>query len=135
MNKKRNGTLSRSAAGSSPRRRVSRWLARRRREGLTFRELSELSGIPAGTLAWWSHKLVKAGDLPSHGGGSREKHSKPGTKLRFVEAKVVESHGSVRERVEGAFEIVAPSGFRLRFPDGFRVEAIRTLLDLVSERC
>lgn len=32
-------------------------LARRERQGLTFRELSEQTGIPVGTLAFWAWKL------------------------------------------------------------------------------
>lgn len=36
---------------------VRRLLLRRSAEGLTYRELSRLSGIPAGTLAWWSSRL------------------------------------------------------------------------------
>lgn len=32
-------------------------LARRERDGLTLRELSEESGIPFGTLSWWSWRL------------------------------------------------------------------------------
>jgi hypothetical protein len=33
------------------------WLARRDRDGLTFRELSEATGEPIGTLASWAWKL------------------------------------------------------------------------------
>lgn len=33
------------------------WLARRAERGLTFRELSEETGVPAGTLAFWSWKF------------------------------------------------------------------------------
>lgn len=39
------------------RRQMEGLLARRRREGLTFRELSESSGVPIPTLAWWNRKL------------------------------------------------------------------------------
>lgn len=32
-------------------------LARREREGLSLRQLAEESGIPSGTLSWWSWQL------------------------------------------------------------------------------
>jgi len=32
-------------------------LARRERDGLSLRELSEETGIPFGTLSWWSWRL------------------------------------------------------------------------------
>ena len=32
-------------------------LARRERDGLSLRELSDESGIPIGTLSWWSWRL------------------------------------------------------------------------------
>ena len=35
-------------------------LARRDRDGLSLRELSEESGIPFGTLSWWSWRLRQA---------------------------------------------------------------------------
>ncbi len=38
---------------------MERLLRRRRRDGLTFRELSEDSGVPMPTLAWWSRKLER----------------------------------------------------------------------------
>jgi len=36
---------------------MARLLAQREREGLTYRELSERSGVPAHTLSWWAWKL------------------------------------------------------------------------------
>lgn len=36
-------------------------LVRREREGLSLRQLSEESGIPFGTLSWWSWRLRQAG--------------------------------------------------------------------------
>jgi len=39
------------------RREMERLLDLREREGRTLRELSERTGIPAGTLGWWSQRL------------------------------------------------------------------------------
>jgi len=36
---------------------MRRWLARRERLGLTLRELSVETGVPAGTLGHWAWKL------------------------------------------------------------------------------
>lgn len=41
------------------RRAVQRWLDLREREGLTYRELSRRSGIPANTLTHWAWRLRK----------------------------------------------------------------------------
>jgi hypothetical protein len=43
--------------GMDRRDEMRRWLARRERRGLTFRELSEEVGVPVGTLASWAWKL------------------------------------------------------------------------------
>jgi transcriptional regulator with XRE-family HTH domain len=42
---------------SQRRREIERLFALRDREGLSLRELAEHSGIPCGTLSWWSHQL------------------------------------------------------------------------------
>ncbi len=39
------------------RREIERLFAERAREGCSLRELSSRSGIPVGTLSWWSHRL------------------------------------------------------------------------------
>jgi len=48
------------------------WLERRERLGLTFRELSEETGIPVGTLAFWAWKLrqERGAAAPAHGSAS-----------------------------------------------------------------
>lgn len=60
---------------------IQRWLQRRDRLGLTFRELSEESGVPVGTLACWAWKLRQ-----ERGEGRRERSaaSEP-TRADFVE--------------------------------------------------
>ncbi len=39
------------------RREITRLLAQRETQGLSLRDLSERSGIPIGTLSWWSYRL------------------------------------------------------------------------------
>ena len=41
------------------RKEIRRWLALRDREGLTYRELSQRSGVPVNTLAHWAWKLKR----------------------------------------------------------------------------
>jgi hypothetical protein len=75
-------------------------LARRETDGLSLRALSEESGIPFGTLSWWSWRLRQGpgARTPAEGG--------------FVE--VVATGGGVREavvvRVGRDVEIEVPPG-------------------------
>gem|GEM_PF-3589338 len=53
---------------------MRRWLARRERLGLTLRELSVETGVPAGTLGHWAWKLRRegaAGETYASGADSR----------------------------------------------------------------
>lgn len=74
-------------------------LARRERDGLSLRKLAEATGIPFGTLAWWSWRLRQ--DSSGESGGSS-----------FIE--VLASGGSTREavivRFGNADEIEVPPG-------------------------
>lgn len=54
-----------SLCGMERRREMERWLALGEREGLTFRELAERSGIPVGTLAWWAWAAAPGRTAPS----------------------------------------------------------------------
>lgn len=64
-------------------REMRRLLSEREREGLTYRELSERCGVPAGTLASWAFKLRRMAE-PA---------------IEFVELKAAEQPVS-RGRVE-----------------------------------
>lgn len=44
-------------------------LARRETDGLRLRALSEETGIPFGTLSWWSWRLRKDSERAPSGGG------------------------------------------------------------------
>ena len=43
---------------------IERLLSRRARQGLTFRELSEESGIPIPTLSYWASKQRRQEEVP-----------------------------------------------------------------------
>jgi hypothetical protein len=89
---------------------MSRLLREREHRGLTYRELSECSGVPAHTLSWWSWKL------------RREAEDSPA----FVEVEVADMETS------SAFEVEAPSGHVLRIPSDFDSTALRRLLQVLS---
>lgn len=50
-------TIWRMVNKSDRRREMEQLFVLREAEGLTYRELSEHSGIPLGTLNWWAHRL------------------------------------------------------------------------------
>lgn len=91
-------------------REIERWLSRREAEGLSLRELSARSGIPTGTLAWWSHRL-------------RNEESEP----EFVDQGVVELNPP-DVPTGAAPELV------LRRADGLIVEARGRIADRLVER-
>lgn len=90
---------------------IARLLAQRERRGLTYRELSERSGVAAQTLSWWAWKL------------RREATESPPA---FVEVELpVDEPGP-------AFEVEAPGGFVLRVPPDFDASALRRLLEVLA---
>ena len=54
-------------------------LEKKRDEALSYRQLSQLTGIPKGTLAWWAHRLRKKGILR---GGEFDVGGRPRIELR-----------------------------------------------------
>lgn len=78
--------------------------ARRERDGLSLRELSEKSGIPLGTLSWWSWQLRQQPAKPVRAARTAKKRG-------FVE--VVATAKSSREvvvRLGSNVEIEMPAG-------------------------
>lgn len=92
---------------------IVRLLARRARHGLTYRELSEESGIPIPTLAYWAAKL------------RREEQDTP----RFVPVEVVE------EQQETAIKIETDSGLRLLVEPGFDEQHLARVLSVFVSQC
>jgi len=81
---------------------MERLLRKRERQRLTYRELSEESGIPIPTLSWWSRKLVQ----------EREGAARP----RACELMAVEVVDDIQEEGGTAIEIVVAGRLSLLVP-------------------
>ena len=95
------------------RRDIERLLARRARLGLTFRELSEESGIPIPTLSYWASKLRREGDS---------------SEARLVEVEILEDAESAPITIE------SETGWRVRVEPGFDCEHLSRVLAALA-RC
>jgi transcriptional regulator with XRE-family HTH domain len=96
---------------ASRREEIGRLLRLREREGLSLRALSERSGIPVGTLSWWTHqlrqepdgpvfrevKVIEADDLSA----ATLDESAPELTLRHPSGLVVEIRGALAAEVAG----------------------------------
>ena len=98
-------------------------LEKKRDEGLSYRQLSQLTGIPKGTLAWWAHRLRKKGILK---GGEFEAPTPPSP---FVEVRL--SGGEVPSEAP-PFELILSHG-RLRIPPGFHGPSLQALLGILRQ--
>jgi len=91
-------------------------LSRREQDGLSLRRLAEESGIPVGTLAWWSWRLRQGGegdsDVAASGG--------------FVE--LIEQ----RPHQGAAVVVVMPSGVRVEVVAGFDPEVLRSVVQALQ---
>jgi transcriptional regulator with XRE-family HTH domain len=101
------------------REQMRRLLARRDRDGLTFAELGRRTGIPAGTLAWWSSRLRREVQVAPTG---------------FVELVADagapdDSGGAVR------IELVLKDGLRVLVPCGSDVAQVQRLVRALESRC
>ncbi len=96
--------------------RVERW----KDSGLTAKEFAAETGINAGTLQFWSHKLRKA---------------EPSSTLRRTPAPMASSLVEVRPVTatqDLRFEIELGNGRRLRVPTVFDSTALKALLAIVE---
>lgn len=93
------------------RKQMAALLARRERDGLSLRGLAERSGIPIGTLAWWSWRLRQRD-------GGREVEGSHG----FVEvvAAGVEEASSVA--------VVVGEDLRIEVAPGFDADLLRSVV-------
>jgi transcriptional regulator with XRE-family HTH domain len=93
---------------------IVRLLARRARRGLTFRELSEESGIPIPTLSYWASKL----------------RLEEASRAEFVPVEIEEEEEEV-----GMISIETASGLRLRVEPGFDEAHLARVLSVLGSRC
>jgi hypothetical protein len=114
-------------AAMERREEMRRLLGRREREGLTFVELAQQTGIPVGTLASWAWKLRR------EGGGSRAARSR-GHAPGFVELVPGPEIDGDRVHGAGAFEVVLMNGRRVLVREGFDEERFVRLVQAL-ERC
>lgn len=106
---------------SSRRREIERLLSLRRSKGLSLplRELSNRSGIPFGTLSWWSHRLRS--EAEAAGGGFVE----------LVETGSVAPQASSARTLERAD---ARGELRIHHPSGVVVEFSGALAETVTRQ-
>lgn len=104
-------------------REIRALLARKAREKLSYTQLSRLTGIPKGTLAFWAHKLRKAGKAAA------PSSPKDGAPSPFVEVLVPPREASLQCP---AIELVLPQGL-LRIPPGFHGPSLKALLHILQE--
>lgn len=90
----------------------------RARHGLTYRELSEESGIPIPTLAWWSRKL------------EQEAESAVAERCELVAVEVVDDE--LDEKAAEAIEIVIGDRLRLVVPSTASEAQVRRILRAVG---
>ncbi|MCP4119558.1 MAG: hypothetical protein GY944_11850 [bacterium] len=95
---------------------IQRLLERRSRHGLTFREISEESGIPIPTLSYWAAKV------------RREAEDDEPASTRFVSVNVIDD-----ER-PGRIAIELGSAIRVTVERGFDDEHLTRVLSVLA-RC
>jgi hypothetical protein len=93
---------------------MERLLSERRAEGLTFRDLSERTGIPVPTLSYWAVKL------------RRERTS---DEPRLVPVEVVEDGWSTPVAIE------VRSGLRVLVGRDFEADHLSRVLSVLAARC
>lgn len=93
--------------------KMERLLARKRREGLTYEELADESGVPASTLARWGSRL--------------------GQGRAFVEVETVEEDDQEELELEAAgLEVLLDSGHRIAIGRDFDAATLKRLVDVLT---
>jgi len=96
---------------------MRRLLRRRESEGLSYAQLARETGIPVGTLAWWSHRLRIEGTGETENAGAD-----------FVEVIPAGDYATTAE-----IEIALPSGIQVRAPaTADRTTLVRLLTAILS---
>lgn len=93
---------------------IVRLLAERERKGLTFREVSERSGIPIPTLAWWASKL---------------RHEGEGVEAELIPVEILEEQSGAPIAIELGRDV------RVVVVPGFDAEHLARVLSVLESRC
>ena len=98
---------------------MASWLARRKRQGWSWVELSRRSGHPTWKLQWWHKRLERTPVVP----GIRERG--------FVAVTVTEPTGNTGASIE----ITTPSGYRVQVARDFDAEHLRRVMQALERGC
>lgn len=93
-------------------------LRRRERQGLTWAELSQVSGVPRSTLHWWQRRL-------------RDEEDEVGPHFVRVDDVTRDGDAGAREPIE----VLLRSGHRLLVRRGFDPDDLRRLVVLLDAGC
>jgi hypothetical protein len=105
-------------AGIDRREQMRRHLRRRKREGLTYDELANVTGESRHTLSWWAWKL-------------RQEEGARQERPRFVELEVVDEPAVA----EASIEILLAGGRRLLVRPGFDLETLTRAVAALERGC
>ena len=97
---------------------MTRWLARREREGLSWAQLSWRSGHPIWRLRYWQRRLE-----------GRDRRTR-GRRGGFVAVEVTE-----RPRGSGTIAITTPTGYRLEVASDVDGEQLRRVIEALEGPC
>jgi len=97
---------------------IETYLAEREATGESYRQLSERTGIPAPTLAWWRRRLAAETE---HVDGD----------IELVEVDPTSMFGPAA----ATLEVVTPKGIVVRVLHGTDVEMVADLVAAVADRC
>lgn len=117
---------------------MQRILARKGREGLSWRELSLRTGVPLSSLMWWARKLRQ--DPPRGLPSSSELKTDPVVPAPspFMEVHLGPTGGDSSPQATGAvlpgFELVL-GRLLLRVPAGFHPPSLARLLQVLEGAC
>ena len=98
--------------------RMKTLLARRKRHGWSWPELSRRCGLPVWKLHWWHRRLAKRKPVRRSG-------------RAFVPVQVVESP----RRDASRLEIVMPSGVRILVAADFNADHLRRVIRALEPAC
>ena len=97
--------------------RLDVWLSRRERDGLTWAELSRVSGIPVWTLRYRDRRRSTEASSPFR------------SRRRFLSVEIAD------REVPAGLELVTPSGLRVLVPPDFDADHLRRILEALGLPC